>query len=1507
MHSGLKQICQSYISIPIIAACMEQGMFALLGDGNPRSKEWLINKLDANEDFFVLALQALEGWGCVREIEENSYILISESADYFSGLDLPLFCNSSSQDLLDNTFLHDKLIVKLLELYDRPPREADCTSVLFENSITFPFLRLLEERSFAELLSDTSEASPNLQLVLKSVFLRKNWVQNYGEEWVTSEEGAEVLEDKGWLSFIKSHRVTLSEVSDLLFNSEFTTRESESFEAPVSTSAFSVNYRNDPYFQNIESLVVKSLNYVPVERQPKGIVLYECDDDLYKEYIANLILNCSERGKYLENYPIVLISVNSNGPNALETNYVSGVIEHYSIRNNIYAPVQISGELQKMGFSEFRNCLHILEFPNRKFPRQFFENIDRFPVLENVNSRIDVTESIFGSNRVLSIWKSHFDCWSEALGSGSLIVLGAHSCPVLDLLDRKTVSEKFFSAIQQLFSFEFLISAREFIELAASVGLFGKNPSEGYLDTRDNFRLTLNQLEKRDFEIRNASDDDLNDLYELENLCWEYSLKTPDNIIARRIEKSPKDQFVLVKNNRVMAVIFSQRIASADQLYSESASDVHLLNSNDGRVLQLLAVNVHPECQNLMLGDQLLEFMLQRCTIMQDIDSVVGVTLCKDYGEDNSLPLQDYIHLRDESGRIKDPILSFHESHGATIESLIAGYRPSDLSNQGCGVLVRYDLRHRKSNLVRDGEPTMDAVLESSARSNYDGDEISLFVGDTIRNALGDNSLSFELQSPLMEMGLNSASLLKLQLLISEKYGIALGSTFFFEFDTAAKVVTYLTDSLCSSLLDMPGKSDTGSLLADETRINRPSLPYSPIARNEIHSSRQSLESNKDDIAIVGMSCKLPGGIETPEGLWNAIINEDDLVGVLPENRFVWPKDIDPENTYKGIDRGGFIEDVTAFDADFFRISPRDAKSMDPQQRILLELAWSCLENAGITPSSMRDSATGVFVGASGSDYARLLQESGAGIEAPHGVGQSMSVLANRISYFFDFSGPSIQIDTACSSSLTAIHVAVQALRNKECSKAIVGGINLICHPFNSIAYYKAGMLSIDGRCKPFDAAANGYVRSEGAVMFLLEPLENAQENCDSIFGVIKGSSINHAGLTSGLTAPNPRKQSQLLQSAWENANIDPRDISYIETHGTGTPLGDPIEVLGIQQAFSNSMKEIEFPSNSCGIGSIKSNLGHLEAASGIVGLLKVILCMLHKEIPRTINYREASPIITYTGSPLYVTSERQVWESTGHRPRCAGISNFGSGGANAHVVIEEYIGPSEQKSVISGHRANPSIVIFSAKTEIALVEQVQRFYNWIELQDWDSISFEDISYTLQMGREPMEERVGFLATSIEFLYGQLSDFLNNFEDPSDSSAWFKGSLKSTSKDLMTMFEDDEIQEIIGKWTKQGRYTDLIKLWVNGSEICWNSLYIDGHKPKRICLPTYPFSRDSHWVNACLNNFSPDTLTKVGARQEVPSLFSKEKKRKIHEISQSLSNKKISVNDAISLTVKICE
>jgi acyl transferase domain-containing protein/acyl carrier protein len=430
-----------------------------------------------------------------------------------------------------------------------------------------------------------------------------------------------------------------------------------------------------------------------------------------------------------------------------------------------------------------------------------------------------------------------------------------------------------------------------------------------------------------------------------------------------------------------------------------------------------------------------------------------------------------------------------------------------------------------------------------------------------------------------------------------------------------------------------------------------------------------------EPIAIIGMSCRFPGGINTPEDYWQALITGKNLIEDVPPSRWNIDEYYDPDRNVPGkivSRKGGFITDHDKFDAEFFRISTREAKFVDPNQRVALETTWHALENAGIIPDSLQESATGVFLGSMFHDYEVLLERGNLKNQNLKylDIGTSQAAIAGRISYTLGLQGPSMTIDTACSSSLTALHEACQHLRWHECNLAIAGGVNLMLLPEVSISFSRANMLSPDGECRSFSDDANGYVRSEGCGIIILKRLNDALNDGDNILAIIRGSAVNQDGASGGITVPNRLAQQEMLETALAHAALKPEDIDYIEAHGTGTPLGDPIEIGAIEHVYSGR-------SNQLIIGSVKSNMGHLEAASGIAAVIKLILCFKYKTIPANLHFNKINPRIHLEAIPAIIPTTPIEWNVV-NKQRFAGVNNFGFTGTNAHVILEE---PPEQTS----------------------------------------------------------------------------------------------------------------------------------------------------------------------------------------------------------------------------------
>ncbi|NEO70919.1 type I polyketide synthase [Moorena sp. SIO3H5] len=530
---------------------------------------------------------------------------------------------------------------------------------------------------------------------------------------------------------------------------------------------------------------------------------------------------------------------------------------------------------------------------------------------------------------------------------------------------------------------------------------------------------------------------------------------------------------------------------------------------------------------------------------------------------------------------------------------------------------------------------------------------------------------------------------------------------------------------------------------------------------------------NKEPIAIIGMGCRFPGA-KNPEAFWELLCNGIDAITEVPASR--WDNDLfydaDISKPGKTNSRwGGFLEQVDRFDPHFFGISPRETQTMDPQQRLLLELAWEALEDAGQPPEELAGTPTGVFMGVSSFDYYELIAQNPSNFSTYTGTGNLNCINANRLSYFFDFHGPSMAIDTACSSSLVAVHLACQSLWSGESSLAMVGGVHMVTSPWMSVAYAQGGFMAADGRCKTFDAKADGYVRSEGAGLVILKPLSKALANRDRIYALVKGSAVNQDGYSNGLTAPNPLAQEAVLRAAYKNAGISPGDVQYIEAHGTGTKLGDPMEMKALGAVLSVGRA----PGDYCAIGSAKTNIGHLEAPAGIAGLIKVALSLHYRQIPPSLNFTEPNPYIKFDDIPLRVQETLTPWPEKSI-PAIAGVSSFGFGGTNSHVVLAEVeskellIGnppptPPKEGSTEEKPKERPvHLLTLSAKTEEALEQLVTGYQK--HLKKHPELAIGDVCYTANVGRTHFQYRLAVVTKSTEQLQEQLKAKAESEETP---------------------------------------------------------------------------------------------------------------------------------------------
>jgi acyl transferase domain-containing protein len=485
-----------------------------------------------------------------------------------------------------------------------------------------------------------------------------------------------------------------------------------------------------------------------------------------------------------------------------------------------------------------------------------------------------------------------------------------------------------------------------------------------------------------------------------------------------------------------------------------------------------------------------------------------------------------------------------------------------------------------------------------------------------------------------------------------------------------------------------------------------------------------------EPIAIVGMACRFPGAVTTPEAYWTLLREGVDAVSEVPADR--WDEAARARLT-RGVDGkplvhyGGFLADIERFDPKFFGISPREAITMDPQQRLVLEVAWEALERAGQAPDRLAGSATGVFLGITTGDYADLVKAAGPeALDVYMATGNAHNAAAGRVSYVLGLNGPSMAVDTACSSSLVAVHLACQSLRTGESRLALAGGVNVILTPDPFVIFSRWGMMAPDGRCKTFDGRADGFVRSEGCGIVVLKRLSDAQADGDEILAIIRGSAVNQDGASSGLTVPNGLAQQAVVRLALRVAGVEPIDVAYVEAHGTGTALGDPIEL----EALDTVLGAARPAARPLVLGSVKTNLGHLESASGVAGLMKVVLALRHGVIPPNLHFNTLTPRVSLRGPAPMVPTTAVPWPAS-DGPRLAGVSSFGFSGTNAHVVLEA--APAGPAMTAGANERPVHVLAISARSEPALDELARRYAD--RLASLTDARLADVCFSAGVGR----------------------------------------------------------------------------------------------------------------------------------------------------------------------------
>jgi 3-oxoacyl-(acyl-carrier-protein) synthase/acyl carrier protein len=745
----------------------------------------------------------------------------------------------------------------------------------------------------------------------------------------------------------------------------------------------------------------------------------------------------------------------------------------------------------------------------------------------------------------------------------------------------------------------------------------------------------------------------------------------------------------------------------------------------------------------------------------------------------------------------------------------------------------------------------------SEAPSQYQLDTASTHIESLLRKIfsrhLNQPASQIDINSGFYEIGLESSQLLTIVNDIENSFSLSLSPTLLFENNNIRELMNYLKVKKQES-------SYTHSEPVETQNNHSVSLEESTIVIEK--------EKPAQGIAVIGLSGRYPGASNVQE-LWQNLKDGKDCITEIPKDRWDHSLYFDEDKSKRGktyCKWGGFIEDVDQFDPLFFNISPRDAEMTDPMDRLFLETVWNLLENTGYTQETLQrqyQSRVGVYVGAMYQQYhyfnADRITESAISVS-------SYSSIANRVSYFFNLHGPSIAVDTACSSSSIAIHMACESLMKGECQLAIAGGVNLSIHPNKYLGLSQMQILGSHPDSRSF-GNGDGFLPAEGVGAVLLKPLAKAIQDGDSILAVIKSTATNHGGRTNAFHVPNPNAQAQLFEDNFKKSGIDPRTISYVEAAASGTVLGDPVEITALHKSFKKFTTDRQF----CAIGSVKSNIGHAEAASGISQLTKVVLQLQHRQLVPTIKAEPLNPNISFDNTPFYLQRELQEWNRPVVKidgderefPRRATVSSFGAGGANAHLIIEEYIPAQEETMHARYSPSTPQIVVFSAKNPDQLMVVVQQMLDFTELHK--DFSLPDFAYTLQVGRAAMESRLAMIVNNQDELIRGMKEYLSKKAEVFIPT--YVGNLEGDHAKIISLLSGKAEKAVLQVFLAEKDFEKIVLYWTQGGKIPWELLH-DGQKVRKIPLPTYPFARKRYWISEHEEEDRPSAIIQRATDEE---------------------------------------
>lgn len=1328
-----------FAATALLSACDESGIFEALQAG-PVHVDEVAQRLSANPGYCRLFFRALDSLAIVESDDSDRYLLTSRYAE-FAHLppDLGQLYELDYAAFLDAGHDVERVRRWLLLSAGGWDGRGGMAGTLLDGAILVPLLLALA-RAERETPSRPGEsqrfdAVHETARPLIHTYLQSKQLILPGDTFALSQEGQYLCERALTMAVNASYRPLLMQLRELLLGDprKVFAADDDGHERHIDRrlNVVGSGFQHDLFFQDMVDLVVHLFDRTPLEQQPRCIVDMGCGDGTLLRTLYTAIAARSRRGRHLDAYPLLMVGADFNARALDASAKTLHDVPHALLRGDISQPQQLLHDLAALGIGGRDDILHVRSFLDHDRPLNLRAGHAR-RTGEDL-SYVDAVGGTLTAAQVDADLQAHLQRWGEAIGRHGLVLIEVFALPVATTRKyfRETVSFTF--DLLHALSRQTLVEATTFQQALAGAGLFAEPASlVRYPKTTPFTRIVLQHVKRKAFAIRSVQQDDVAALQAIDHASWPQNLWLTAQQIRARGERYPAGQFAIDCNGTLAGVLHTQRIDDLDGLLRLRYADYGQAHADQGRYLLLLGISVHPAYQSLALGDRLIEHALDLAALTSGVEAVYGVTRCLDYAG-RSEPLPDYIARRDAQGHSLDRLLRFHQSHGAIIERVVPDARPEDSDNGAAGVLIRYDVAERLSGL-RAQAPAL-----SSSRLT---DSVAQTVAEIVRRRM-KHPENFAAHLAFKELGLDSMSLMELRLGLVKQFSLAFEPAFFFSYPTPDAVVRFIeaAQGMRAEAADGAGSATDRSGAATQQAAH-------------LAGGGADGRGLRADVAIVGMALRFAGAVDSADRFWQVLADGRSVVMRRPPQRWQEYRDELDElpSELDAIHFGGFLEDIDQFDAAFFQITPVEARALDPQQRLLLELTWEALEDAGIDPAYLAGAPVGTFLGAYTHDY-ELLTLRGrrlGDIDAYLGTGTALSTAAGRLAYFFDFRGPALTVDTACSSSSSAIFAACQSLNDGSSGLAVAAAVNLLLSPALSIAFARAGMLSPDGVCKTFDSSADGYVRSEGAALLVLKRLDDALRDGDHVHGVIRSIALRQDGRSNGLTAPNGLAQAEMIGRALALAGVSPAEVGYVEAHGTGTFLGDPVEMQALRACYCDGVDRVR----PLIVGSVKTNLGHTEAVSGMAGLIKVVLALRHQLIPAHLHLRQLNALLNIGPDQIEVPLHAKPWPAQAGRPRLAAVSSFGFSGTIAHLIVAEHVAPEPTPTPISATGSWPAVI--SARSPAALQLLLHSWSDYLA-RDGQGADPAALSRALTRGRGQHAHRRAFTFSSAEDLRTQLT------------------------------------------------------------------------------------------------------------------------------------------------------